>query len=98
MSAHLVYGTGDDGLIFTNEKGLPLNRHRIADIFKRAAMEVGVDATFHAMRYFYASVLIRSGASVKVVQEPLAPIVHEMTGSGRTPIRRRHPVALPPIP
>lgn len=72
LSAHLaVYEQSPDGLIFTDQLGRPISRTRFGEVWRRAAGEAGVDATFHDLRHFYASVLIRSGASVKVVQERL---------------------------
>lgn len=73
LSEHLrTIGQSEEGLIFSNEKGLPMNRHRFADTWNRAAGEAGViGKTFHDLRHWYASILIRSGASVKVVQSRL---------------------------
>jgi integrase len=68
---HNVMKMVPDGLIFTGDKGRPIRRNRFGEVWRRAEQETGVDATFHDLRHFYASVLIRSGASVKVVQERL---------------------------
>ncbi len=58
------------GLIFTNERGAPIQQYPFAQAFASAARRAGLPewATPHDLRHFYASTLIRSGASVKVVQ------------------------------
>lgn len=74
LSAHLAeHGTGDDGLIFTTEKGGPIRRTRFAALWRPVAQSVGLESGtgMHALRHFYASSLIRQGCSVKVVQDHL---------------------------
>lgn len=74
LSAHLAtYGTGPDGLVFTNEGAQPIRRSRFSDVWRPAARSAGIRAGvgFHALRHFYASLLIRHGESVKVVQTRL---------------------------
>jgi len=61
----------ESGLIFTNRRGLPIRRSTISDAWRSAARRVGVHARFHDLRHFYASLLIRHGESVKVVQARL---------------------------
>jgi integrase len=63
-----------DGLLFTDEAGRMLRRA----MFNRgvwrpavAAIGVPVGTGFHALRHYYASLLIRHGESVKVVQSRL---------------------------
>jgi integrase len=60
-------------LIFTSAAGRPLRRTRFSDVWRRAAAtaELGDGVTFHDLRHFYASLLIRHGESVKVVQKRL---------------------------
>jgi integrase len=60
-------------LVFTNPAGRPLRRTRFSDVWRRAAAtaELGDGVTFHDLRHFYASLLIRHGESVKVVQKRL---------------------------
>lgn len=75
LAEHLArFGTGPEGLIFTTEGGLPMQRNRFGDLWRgmRSRAE-GVPewATFHDLRHFYASLLIRHGESVKVVQARL---------------------------
>jgi integrase len=60
-------------LIFTDAVGRPLRRTRFSDIWRPAAAtaRLGDGVTFHDLRHFYASLLIRHGESVKVVQRRL---------------------------
>lgn len=63
------HGTGPDGLLFTNEYGRPLRRSTFGDVWRRAVKTADAEGvTFHALRHYYASLLIRRGASVKTVQ------------------------------
>jgi integrase len=57
-------------LIFTTEGGDPIRRNRFGEIWRRAVTQAGLPAGtgFHALRHYYASLLIRHGESVKVVQ------------------------------
>jgi site-specific recombinase XerD len=58
------------GLIFANESGRPIQQYPFSQVFASAVRRAGLPkwATPHDLRHFYASALIRSGASVKVVQ------------------------------
>lgn len=58
------------GLVFTNERGGPIQQYPFSRVFASAIRRAGLPgwATPHDLRHFYASTLIRSGASVKVVQ------------------------------
>jgi len=75
LSEHLrKYETGPEGLIFTTEGGLPMQRNRFGDLWRgmrRRSDDVPDRAKFHDLRHFYASLLIREGESVKVVQARL---------------------------
>ena len=74
MSAHLSkFPTGPDGLIFTTERGQPVTRNRSGHLWRAAAKRAKLpeDTSWHDLRHFYASVLIRAGESVKVVQKRL---------------------------
>ena len=74
LAAHLAkWPAGEDGLLFTNDRGEPIQRPRFSEFWRPAREAVGLpkDRTFHDLRHFYASLLIRHGESVKVVQERL---------------------------
>ncbi len=74
LSEHVAaYGTGPDGLVFTNTQGRPLWRTTFGNAWTAAARPLGIPAGegFHQLRHFYASPLIHRGESVKVVQHRL---------------------------
>jgi integrase len=73
LVAHLArFNPGPEGLIFTREAGRPVGRNRVAEVVKAAASRAGAPAVrFHNLRHFYASALIRTHLSVKVVQARL---------------------------
>jgi integrase len=72
MAAHVeAFGPHPDlGLVFTNQWSRPIQQHPYAMMFEHGRRRAGLPdwATPHDLRHFYASTLIRSGASVKVVQ------------------------------
>ena len=63
----------DLGVVFTTGGGGPVQQHPWAEVWGTARRNAGLPewATPHDLRHFYASMLIRSGASVKVVQSRL---------------------------
>jgi len=74
LAAHISqFGTGPEALVFTNGNQHPLRRNAFAETWHRAAPVAGLPAgtTFHALRHFYASLLIGHGCSVKAVQRRL---------------------------
>lgn len=75
LAAHLAEFpvTHPDGLIFTEPDGGMMRRTYFNDrAWAPALKAAGVDGiTFHDLRHFYASLLIRHGESVKVVQKRL---------------------------
>jgi integrase len=74
LAAHIAaYPPGEHGLLFTNTRGGMPNRDDMARAFRAAALEAGApDGTrLHDLRHYYASLLIRHGESVKVVQARL---------------------------
>jgi integrase len=74
LAEHLHrWQTEPDGLVFVDDQGRPLRRNRFGEVWRRARVEVGLPegVTFHDLRHFYASLLIRHGESVKVVQARL---------------------------
>lgn len=82
LAAHLArYGAGTDGLIFTTSTGGPVRRNRAGDMFTRAVAAAGAPdgTTLHDLRHFYASLLIESNQSVKVVQNRLGHTSAAMT-------------------
>lgn len=60
-------------LVFTTRAGEPVRRKRFADVMRAAVAHAGLPktTTFHDLRHYYASLLIRHGESVKVVQSRL---------------------------
>ncbi len=60
-------------LLFTTETGAPVRRSNFSRHWRKAVAAVGAPegTTFHDLRHFYASLLIRHGESVKVVQARL---------------------------
>jgi integrase len=60
-------------LLFTTNAGMPVERHRWSAIWSPAARAAGLPPRtgLHALRHLYASLLIRHGESVKVVQRRL---------------------------
>lgn len=82
LSAHVArFGLGADGLLFTGPRGGPVRRATFSDMWLAAAGPLGIPSGdgFHQLRHFYASVLIRAGESVKVVQERLGHTSAQMT-------------------
>lgn len=77
LSAHpSKYGEGPDGLIFTGNARTssgPVRRTTFSDAWRAAAGPLGIPLGdgFHQLRHFFASLLIRHGESVKVVQARL---------------------------
>ena len=60
-------------LVFTTPAGGPIRRNRFGETWRAAVCRSGArpDLTFHDLRHYYASLLIRHGESVKVVQRRL---------------------------
>ncbi len=74
LAEHLrQFPVGGDGLVFTTDSGGPLSRTRFsASVWRPATKRAGLDGVvFHELRHYYASLLIRHGESVKVVQARL---------------------------
>lgn len=71
LSAHLdTYGEGPHRLVFTTATGGPFVASRFTEVWRPAAGPLGIEVgdSFHQLRHFYASTLIRHGCSVKEVQ------------------------------
>jgi integrase len=60
-------------LVFTTAAGGPLRRNALSRVWRPAVLAAGLPpgTTFHDLRHYYASLLIRHGESVKVVQSRL---------------------------
>lgn len=73
LAAHLEHWRAEPtALIFTNERGDALRRNRFGEIWRAAVARAGLDSLrFHDLRHFYASLLIRHGEALKVVQARL---------------------------
>ncbi len=75
LAAHLAaYPAAPDGFVFTTPAGEPIRRTSFsATVWRPAVERAGVDAGtgFHALRHYYASLLIHHGESVRVVQDRL---------------------------
>lgn len=80
LNAHMQQFEPVDGFVFTSETGSPVRRSTFQTAWKRAKdrltadEDVEVDVAgvrFHDLRHHYASALIASGCSVKVVQSHL---------------------------
>ncbi len=59
--------------VFTTPAGELIRRNRFGEVWRAAVRRSGVrpDLTFHDLRHYYGSLLIRHGESVKVVQRRL---------------------------
>ena len=74
LSQHIAsYPPGNNGFLFTMADWAPVPRNRASETFRTARKRARVrqDATWHDLRHFYASLLIRHGESVKTVQARL---------------------------
>jgi integrase len=74
MAAHLAAFPPDaGGLVFTLDGSKPISRQAFGHVWRPAAQAAGLPAGtgLHAMRDYYASLLIRHNESVKVVQARL---------------------------
>lgn len=73
LAAHIKeFPPGEDGLIFTVPEGTPMRKSSFWTVWQRATKDAGISGHgFHSLRHHYASVLIRAGESVKVVQARL---------------------------
>lgn len=83
LAAHMAaYPPGESGLVFTRPDGGPILRTSFHGGVWRPTLErAGMPAAthFHHLRHTYASVLIRAGESVKVVQTRLGHRTASMT-------------------
>lgn len=69
VKAHLAaYGSHESGLLLATDSGGVLTTSTLHGAWQRAARKVGTDATPHDLRHYFASVQIRGGQSIKVLQ------------------------------
>jgi len=74
LAAHVKqFPVGAEGFVFTNEVGAPIRRTWFSAIWRPVVADAKAPegTGFHALRHYYASLLIRHGESVKVVQARL---------------------------
>lgn len=74
LAEHIAtYPAGPEGMLFASRTGTMLNRDEVTKAFRRAVRTTGAPewARLHDLRHYYASLLIRHGESVKVVQARL---------------------------
>jgi integrase len=64
------FGPGPDALVF-HDRGRPWRRSRFEELWRAARLASGVEARFHELRHYCASLLIASGLSVKGVHAVL---------------------------
>ncbi len=62
------YGTHESGLLFTTDLSNFVGTSTIHNAWRIAAKKVPTDATPHDLRHYFASVQIRGGQSIKVLQ------------------------------
>lgn len=69
----LKYGNSyqDNGLVCPRENGSPVSPGSLSQKFHDVAKNLAIVATFHDLRHTHASILLRSGVNMKVVQERL---------------------------
>ncbi|HEX2073963.1 MAG TPA: site-specific integrase [Geodermatophilus sp.] len=72
LAAHLAAWPTDE-FVFSTELGTPIRRTAFSErVWRPAVKRAGLSGvTLHALRHFYASLLIRHGESVKTVQARL---------------------------
>jgi integrase len=73
LAAHLAVWPTQE-FVFTTELGMPIRRTAFSGRGQRPAVRAAglpASVTFHSLRHFYASLLIRHGESVKTVQARL---------------------------
>ncbi|MEJ7831789.1 MAG: tyrosine-type recombinase/integrase [Nocardioides sp.] len=74
LAAHLAANpVGESGLVFTLREGEPISRQAFGHLWRPVARAAGIPpgTGVHALRHYYASLLIRYGESVKTVQARL---------------------------
>ncbi len=58
----------EDGYVFTDELGGPIDPNRLTREFARIVKEAGLPhANFHSLRHCHASLMLADGASIKTI-------------------------------
>ncbi|MEW6770240.1 MAG: tyrosine-type recombinase/integrase [Bacillota bacterium] len=70
----------ETGLVCTREDGSPINPPSLGSFFRRKAREAGFPISFHDLRHVHASLLLKAGVRLKVVQERLGHSQITVTG------------------
>lgn len=69
LERHIAgFGHHRSGLLFTTDSGSFVGSSTLHGAWQRAARRVGTDATPHDLRHYFASIQIRGGQSIKVLQ------------------------------
>jgi len=71
LSLHLGKLLSLDDLVFTNEKGKPIDPSTLTHNFGRIVKRAGLSARFHDLRHSYASLMLAPGVHPKIVSEAL---------------------------
>ncbi len=74
----------ETGLVCTWENGEPINPPSLGSSFRRKAREAGLAISFHDLRHTHASLLLKAGVPLKVVQERLGHSQITVTGDTYT--------------
>ena len=69
----------DDGLIFCNDDGSPRDPDSITKAFERYAIKAGIKGTLHDLRHTFASLRLKNGTDIKIIQELLGHTLLQTT-------------------
>jgi len=61
----------DGGWMFTAEDGRPLHPDRVTKVASRLLRKLGLEASLHSLRHFWAAALISSGADIAAVSKAM---------------------------
>ncbi|MFZ5897878.1 MAG: site-specific integrase [Bacillota bacterium] len=61
----------DHGLVCCLQDGRPINTGTLSTAFRKLAAKLGLSVSFHSLRHFHASLLLKAGTHPKVVSERL---------------------------
>ena len=73
MTERAMWGDAyrDGGWMFTREDGQPLHPDRVTKVASRLLRQLGLSATLHTLRHFWAAALISSGADISAVSKAM---------------------------